>query len=900
MAEPTRAERGRGHWTEGFERDRRLHELLARALDQPLAARRTFLAEACPEPDLVAKVLDLLARQGELGDFLEGPPLLAVEVGSGDAHPETIGPYRLLEVLGEGGMGRVFLAEQTGPVERRVALKLIAEALRTGEAVARFAAERQAMARLSHAAIAQIFEAGTTEDGFPYFAMEWVDGPPITAYCDRRGLSLAGRLRLLVEVCRAVEHAHQRQVLHRDLKPGNILVAEVDGKPVPKVIDFGIAKGLDQPLSGATLATGARLIGTPDYMSPEALGITAGGVDTRSDVYSLGLVLYELLAGVRPFEGGDSLGEVLVRRATATTPRPSTRLSGLDEPQRAELARRRGEDPATHRRRLVGDLDWMVMKAIAHDREERYGSPAALADDLERFLADQPISARPPSTAYLVRKLVRRHRTAALAAAVALMALVGGVVGTSLALVRATRAEAQARKEAETASRASSFLTDLFRASDPERFRAGELSARELLASGAEQLRTQLKDEPVVRARLLGTIGTVYRKLELHDEGLTMLRESVELSEANLPPGHREIGLALVRLGALHMDMGHDAEGEPVLRRALALFENAQPPDPLNHAQSLNSLAIVHWNRGDLEQAEVLLRRGAEIAERELGATHPQVSAMLGNLAGLRTVRGDLDEAATLIQRAIDLHLESGRGETSELGHRLLNLGSIQARLGRKAQAEAATRRAYAILEKALGPHHSTTLMALMNLGVQARDQGKLEEAERCFRQALAGQEKQLGMEHARTQDSLLKLSHLLWQRGRLAEAEPLLARRVEVFRRLGADKLEDLRASLGYLGSAREQLGRADEAEPVLREALAAGIRSPGSSDEEDPSLSFAYWGLANLERDRGRAAAAEALYRRAFDLFAQADKRPSWDPPYMPDRERVRADFEALSNAG
>ncbi len=432
-------------------RERRLHEVVEQALARPPEARYAFLRSRCSDDEtLFDDALAFVERESEVEDLLEIPTLGVSDAptsgtgsdrGSGTAGDDDpterlrpdrfqIGPYRLLEVLGEGGMGRVYLAEQKRPVERRVALKLVHASLTGSDANARFAAERQAMARLAHPNVAQIFEAGTTRDGFPYFVMEHVPGPSITKYCDREELSVERRLELFIAVCQGVQHAHQKQILHRDLKPSNILITEIDGRPVPKIIDFGIAKALDRPLSDAVESTGARLIGTPVYMSPEALAVDAGesDVDTRSDVYALGVLLYELLTGVRPFSSRRMNVARVMRQVTESeAPRPSTRWSRLDEETRSRIAGRRHAEPAALRKLLAGDLDWIVMKAIAKDRDQRYGSAAELGAEVRRYLRHEPLTVGPPSVVYRLKKFVRRRR-APLAVALAMAGLAATAV----------------------------------------------------------------------------------------------------------------------------------------------------------------------------------------------------------------------------------------------------------------------------------------------------------------------------------------------------------------------------------------------------------------------------------------------------------------------------------------
>ncbi len=405
-----------------LEAEKRFHELLEQALDLEGRAVADYLDQQClGDAELRERLTQALETVDE--NVLRQPPgvervaleELAYGVPPQDlvAEPITIGPYQLVELLGSGGMGRVFLAEQQRPLRRRVALKLLKTSLAGDEARIRFQAEQQALARLDHPNVGGILEAGATEDGTPYFAMELVSGEPLIRYCDSHRLDLRQRLRLMIAVCRGVEHAHRKQVLHRDLKPSNILVSEVDGEAVPKIIDFGIAKALDQPLTDATLATGGFL-GTPTYMSPEALD-GSGDLDTRTDVYSLGVLLYELLTGVKPYDSGTSGGgfaSLVLQIRQRETPRPSTRWGRLPTAARQSLAEARQVSMAELERRLKHELDWVVLQAMAKDREARYGSPAALAEDLERYLSFEPLSAGPPSFGYHFRKLLRRHRLA--------------------------------------------------------------------------------------------------------------------------------------------------------------------------------------------------------------------------------------------------------------------------------------------------------------------------------------------------------------------------------------------------------------------------------------------------------------------------------------------------------
>ncbi|MEO6005016.1 MAG: serine/threonine-protein kinase, partial [Opitutus sp.] len=424
----------------------------ALALEPP--QRVAFLTRACgADASLRQRVEDLLSGYEEGGDLLERLPVPEIDLARDDDDAEKeyaagarIGRYRLLERIGEGGHGSVFVAEQETPVRRRVALKVIKLGMDTREVIARFEAERQALALMDHPNIARVLDAGATERGRPYFVMELVRGVPITRHCDEHKLDASERLKLFTVVCSAVQHAHQKGIIHRDLKPSNILVTLHDGVPVPKIIDFGIAKAMHGRLTDRTIYTRfEQFVGTPTYMSPEQLEMSGLDIDTRSDIYSLGVVLYELLTGYPPFESKELLRsglEEMRRTIREIEPRrPSTRVSTLDATAGATVARQRATDPAKLRSWLRGDIDWIVMRCLEKDRRRRYETANALAMDLQHYLRDEPVTARPPSTIYTLRKFVRRHRVGVTAASAVVSVIVIGLIATTALTLRALRAE---------------------------------------------------------------------------------------------------------------------------------------------------------------------------------------------------------------------------------------------------------------------------------------------------------------------------------------------------------------------------------------------------------------------------------------------------------------------------
>ncbi len=522
------------------QRHSRIKDIFLAACDLDADERSAYLDGACgDDPALRAEVEDLLVHDQVPADpSKRGDP------------PKNIGAYRLLQKLGEGGMGEVWEAEQSEPIRRRVALKLVKWGMDTKEVLARFESERQALALMNHPNIARAFEAGATGDGRPFFVMEFVKGAPLTEYCDSQRLSTQDRLRLFLRVCRGVEHAHQKGVIHRDIKPSNILVAVEDGQSVPKIIDFGVAKAISQRLTERTLFTElGQWIGTPEYMSPEQAELTGLDVDTRSDVYSLGVVLYELLAGAQPFDSTElrtvGFDEMRRRIREDDPPRPSTRVSSLGDGSQVAAERRR-TDIHGLTRTLRGDLDWIVMKALEKDRTRRYGSPSNLAADVERYLENKPVEASPPSAAYRLRKFVSRHRTGVFAGVALVVLLVAGVVGTTVGLLRAQR-------EADAVRKSADVLAGVIGTLDPSRPMGRALTMRQVLDLGTERVNTELEGMPRVQARLLATLGQAYFNLGHFEEARPLLERSLSIRSRELGADHPEVAstLATSRVGSV-------------------------------------------------------------------------------------------------------------------------------------------------------------------------------------------------------------------------------------------------------------------------------------------------------------------------------------------------------------
>lgn len=738
--------------------------------------------------------------------------------------PERVGSYRILQLIGEGGMGVVYEAEQTEPVIRRVALKILKPGLDTKQVLARFEAERQALAVMEHPNIAKVFDAGVTETGRPYFVMELVRGIPLHEYCDVLRLSTHQRLELVVTICRAVQHAHQKGVIHRDLKPSNVLVMEQDDRPVPKVIDFGVAKAIAQPLTERTLVTEhGKAVGTPAYMSPEQAGLSGLDVDTRSDIYSLGVVLYELLVGMLPLEPREVGGmpEFFARLAMREDdpPSPSNRLSSRGDQQRA-IAEFRDTDPRSLVRELQGDLDWIVMKAIDKDRSRRYETANGLAMDIERYLRHEPVVARPPSAVYKIRKFARRHRAGVAAAAVVGFALVSGVIVTSVGLVRVSRAEAAAEREAAVAKQVSDFLVGLFEVSDPGEARGNTVTAREVLDRGAAEIVEQLDDQPVVQARLMATMGDVYTKLGLFDDAQPLLARALAIREATLGADHLDVAASLSQLAWVLRKRGEYAEAEPLLRRAVAISERQLGPNHPDVAGALASLGATYMQLRRYDEAEPLLRRALAIRERAFGPDDPAVAGNLNSLGGLLWSQGKYAEAEPFLKRAVDIN------------------------------------------EHVLGPDHPRLASSLNNLGVLYFVQEKYAEAELVYEQALRILQKTLEPDHPDIAAALNNLAEVYWKRGAYADAEDYFGRSLAIKERVFRSGHPSLAVTLNGLANVYRDQGRYREAEPLYQRALATR-RSALKAD--DPEITETLEGYAEMLRKAGRISEAEQLEAEA-----------------------------------
>lgn len=842
---------------------------LDRALALEGEARDAVLNDlSATDPTLADELRALLGRldRAEAERFLEinAPHDTLADMRPAMREGQVLGSYTLLSLLGEGGMGTVWLASRSdGLYASQVAVKLVRAAIASGGVVARFESERQLLARMNHPHIARVLDAGTATDGRPFFVMEYVDGPPLHEYCDARSLSVAERLALFLDVCAGVQHAHRNGIIHRDIKPSNILVANQDGRAVPKIIDFGVAKAIGPGFADATLTGPALRMGTPNYMSPEQWGAFAGIVDTRTDVYSLGVLCYELLAGVRPTQMPTGVaGPPQPPQPDDERDPPSVRFAGLGN-ARGTIASRRGTTPAALTRMLRGDVDWIVMKATAHEPDRRYESPASLAQDLRRHLEGLPVVAGPPDLRYRLVKFVRRHRVGVGLAGAAFVGLVAFTTATMWQSAQVARERDRANREATTANRTLQVITSLFELSDPSEARGRTVTAREILDRGAAKVEAEMKGEPIAQAKLLRTLGMVYYGLGLHDQAGTLLERSVELHQQSLGEGDPATQDAMTDLGVVRWSQGRLDEAEALLRALLA----AQPDDDgdsgRRRRETANHLSLVLEALGRFDEAERYMREALAGFQRTVPLDQEGVLRAMNNLGNLLRAQGKNAEAEPYLREVVESCRRTFGNDHPNTLVAINNLGLVYQSLSRLQEAAALGDEVYETRLRIFGKDHPSLLRAAQNLGSLRLLEGQLDAAESLLVQASDGFRRVLGPEHRETLRASQLLGQILDDQHRFHEAEILLREALAVQRRTLGEDHPDAIATLISLARSLEGQRRFDEAEPVAREGLERSLRTMGPNR---PSRISAASVAADIATSRGRADEAEAIAREAL----------------------------------
>lgn len=885
----------------------KVREVFADAADLPPEDVSAFLDRACAgDAELRREVESLLDAISQRSSFLrcptDGRAVITGQV-AGESVGSHVGPYKLLQQIGRGGFGTVFMAEQEKPVQRRVAVKIIRPGMDSGEVVARFEAERQALAMMDHSNIARVFDGGVTDAGRPYFVMELVKGEPITAYCDRNSMSVRDRLGVFVQVCNAVQHAHTKGVIHRDLKPGNVLVATEDGAPRAKVIDFGIAKAIEQRLTDRTLFTDfRRFIGTPEYMSPEQAEGSLN-IDTRTDVYSLGVVLYELITGETPFDAKSlraaEYGEIQRIIREVDPPKPSTRVSSAAMVGRISELRR--TEPARLHRMIRGDLDWIVMRSLDKDRARRYGTAEALAADVERHLAGLSVEAVPPSRAYRTRKFIRRHRVFLSAAAAVGGALMLGVVGTTVGLFSAIHAEQAARRsaaaaseEAEQAKAMNEFMRQVLTSVEPQNSGA-DVRLTDVLANATAAATKRFGEHPLLEAQVQDLLADVYSKIGQPAKAKEAAQRTLVLYRTNAGSDDPRALRAESRVIGAALNLNQTDEAARQLDLLLPRAERILGPDDRTTLEAKRSLATVSMLRGRIDEAErLLLELHAHPKLADDDAIQTRVLYTLCRIRQRRAPSPELEQRLAEWKRTEELAMEcveraasaSGAGSADMLRARGILAQSVCDQ-GRFGEAVDLCRVMLAESETRFDPCHINRRNAMTVLADALAGLGEFDEPATVYMRII---------ECARAgREPITLLSHLgdglkyLDRSGRNKEGEALAREGLEALRSTGGGHGDIVVVFESYLAHFISASGRIGEAEPIFVRLLAGELSLPGNQLRARLNRFYAEHLTA-----QGRFSEAEERLGRAVAISRES---PTMSRDRLPDE--IACSFIALYRA-
>ncbi|RKZ18036.1 hypothetical protein DRQ53_01880 [bacterium] len=832
----------------------RLKELVSEALALPSQERDAYLRGQTNDEALLAEARALLSHdvdgESPLTSAVSGHVASqAADLFGSSIRPKQVGAYEIVDILGTGGMGVVYRARQSGALEREVALKLIRPGFDSARVIARFESERRAVARMEHPGIAQVFDAGTTEDGLPWFAMELVDGDPVHQWCDEHDLDIDARLRIFEDVCRGVQHAHQKGIIHRDLKLSNILVTSRDGRAVPKIIDFGISKALGE--SDQMMTMDGQLIGTPEYMSPERLEGREDDVDIRSDVYSLGVLLYHLLSGTLPFDRSS------VRRTGSLTadlesepPRPSTRVSGpVAHPGSVRRVRLRKE--------LQGDLDWITLKALALNPDERYATVQGLINDLQRHREGLPVQAGPPGVRYRLGKFARRHRASISVAALILLLLTGG-------LIESNRQRMRAEAALEEADSVTLFLTEMLASIRPEEL-GKDVTVRAALDQASVSLDSDLQGRELVRARLLTTIGRTYMVLGEYGKAESKLDEAVAIRSRRLGGNSSEALASRYHRAAVYLEQGRLNEAadelEDVLQRRRRVLGN-------RHHSTLGTLASlggIYVRRGEDDRAELVYLEACDGFLATRGPRDEDTISCSRNLGDIYATRGEFDRADSLISNALRIQLEDrGPDDPGTLSART-SLAMLYYDRGDYAACE---QELTAILEsqrRTRGLGHTRTLESMINLASIRSNLEMLDSAITLLEEALPRCRTLHGNDHRTTLSCMNNLAWAYMQQGEFELAEPLFVETLQARRRVRGDDHVYTLITANNLGELYTMTGRPADGEALHREVLQIRRATIGGAH---PHVMISMTNLASALREQGRYSESAALYEQSWEL--------------------------------
>jgi serine/threonine protein kinase/Tfp pilus assembly protein PilF len=860
----------------------RLMSILGKALKREPSQRAAYLEEACAgEPALrrdVQELLEMAPTAGAAFDEAERHAVLHAEALATLA-PGSIGPYHVLDLIGEGGMGAVYKAEQREPLRRIVAVKLIKPGYDSRQIVARFESERQALARMDHPNIARVLDAGMTDSHRPYFVMEFVPGVPVTQFCDDNRLTLRERLGVFIEICKAIAHAHTKAMIHRDIKSRNVLAFMHDGKPAVKVIDFGIAKAVTgDRLTDHTFSTSlGEVVGTYDSMSPEQVDASPD-IDTRTDIYSLGVLLYELLSGSKPFDSAtlkqasDQEMRRIVRDVEPAT--PSARLTELGA-ESQQIALNRRTDTQLLATALRRELEWIPLMALRKERHRRYESVQQLQADVENYLAGRALLAGPESRVYRIRKALGRHRGVVSAAALIAFLLIAGVAATTWQAFRARRAERAARSEraealqqAAIAQAVNRFQLDMLRAADPYQMLGEKVTVLDAARAALKRLdEGQLKDQPLVEAAVRDTIGDTLRALSLYDQAEPVLRVALHLRRNALPPDHPDVAQSMNQLATLLQELGEHPESEWLFREALRIRVKVLPGDHPDIATSTNNLATLLRAAGKMDEVPLLFEQALAIRRKSLPLNHPDIAQSLNNLAAVLHAQGKLGEAEGHLRESLRIKLETLPRRHPMIADILDSLGMVLLEQGKLDEASELLHEAMGIRQATLPATHREIAVSLTHVATVCRQQGALDKAVAFSRAACDIRRQRFGPDHQLYAESLTSLATLLHEQGKapFPEAARLFRESLEIQNKLGAPDQRTLAATLGNLGALLVEQDNASEAEPLIRKGVEIRLKVLPATD---PELARSISDLGVALRKLNRLPDAEQYFRQAADL--------------------------------
>ncbi len=874
----------------------RVKQILFDALDVPQDQRRSFIETACDgDASLIEQVLRLAKAHDNAGEFLSEP---SIDTGSKtvayaeEPLPESIGGRKVLRKLGEGGFGVVYLAQQDKPVSAEVAIKVVRPGMGSQQVIARFETERRALELMKHPCIAGVIDAGTTDDGRPYFVLEHVPGESITAYVNGNNLSTRARLELFEQVCFAVQHAHQKGVIHRDIKPSNVLVTEIDGKPTPKVIDFGIAKAIQGPLSDRTVITqSAQIVGTPQYMSPEQVSFGEVDVDTRSDIYSLGALLYELLTGSPPFESkrlnkaGAAELERIIREENP--PKPSTRV--FKSTESSSRTRQVARD-------LRGDLDWVVARAMEKDRSRRYQTPAELGADLRRYLLGEPVEAGPPSGVYRLRKLIARRRVEFAAACSVAMALIAVVIVSVVFASSADRARKDTERELAKFQSISRFTEEMLSGIDPAVARGADTELfRSILDDAAERINTEGIDEPEVEIELRAMIGQAYQSVALFDLSEAQIRIASAMA-------HETIGgdaaLTLEIDSQLAQVLGKTSRLEESLEMFRSIHQRRLTllgPDHETTIEALSNVGAIQNMLGLYEDSYATQQRVLEARIRTLGDHHEDAMATRNNIATLLDDLNRAEEALPLLQRVLEFQIETNGEDHPQTLATMNNLANAHQSVGNNGEAETLFLRVLDIKNRVLPEGHPSILITLNNLASLLGMTGEPERAIEIFEEAAALSAEHHGDSSIYTLTIRNNLSTNYIRVGRHEEAVALLRLVSEGFLESSGPANPRTIAARTQLATVLNTLGDHEEALLIATESVELAIENLPPNHRLIASANLAF---GKAQTSFGRFEEAETALLEAHRIGMLLHEDPS-DPRLLEYMEPLRDLYESSGNS-